>query len=108
MKEIRKLEVEYSTEQLLNRIKEMGEEITRDYKHKELIIVGVLKGSFYFFADLTREIDLPIQIDFMSIGVYPNSTNETGVVRIVKDLDLEIMDKHVLIIEGTEYRIDRF
>ncbi len=99
MTNTKNLEVEYSIEHLHARIKEIGEEITRDYKHKELIIVGVLKGSFYFFSDLTREIDLPIQIDFMSIGVYPNSTNETGVVRIVKDLDLEIMDKHVLIIE---------
>ena len=99
MSEIKEMKIEFSTKQLLERIKELGHEISRDYEGKELILVGVLKGSFYFFADLSRNIDIPIQLDFISIGVYPNSTNETGVVRIVKDLDLDITGKHVLVIE---------
>ncbi len=99
MEDIKKMEVEYTTEQILKRVKELGQEISRDYKSKDLILVGVLKGSLYFFADLTREIDIPIQLDFISIGVYPHTTNETGVVRIVKDLDVDITGKHVIVIE---------
>ena len=99
MEEIKKIEVEYTTEQILERVKELGREISRDYEGKDLILVGVLKGSLYFFADLTREIDIPIQLDFISIGVYPHTTNETGVVRIVKDLDVDITGKHVIVIE---------
>ena len=99
MEEIKKMEVEYTTEQILERVKELGHEISRDYEGKDLILVGVLKGSLYFFADLTREIDIQIQLDFISIGVYPHTTNETGVVRIVKDLDVDITGKHVIVIE---------
>ena len=99
MEDIKEIKIEFSTKELMERIKELGREISRDYEGKELILVGVLKGSLYFFADLTREIDIPIQLDFISIGVYPNTTNETGVVRIVKDLDLDITGKHVLVIE---------
>jgi hypoxanthine phosphoribosyltransferase len=77
----------------------MGEKITADYEGKELVVIGVLKGSSYFLADLTRYIDLPIKIDFISIGVYQGSTNQTGAVRITKDLDIDVCTKHVLIIE---------
>ena len=99
IEDIKEMTIEYTTEQLMTRVKELGREISRDYAGKELILVGVLKGSFYFFADISREIDIPIQLDFISIGVYPNTTNETGIVRIVKDLDLDITGKHVIVIE---------
>ena len=99
MEEIQEMKIEFSTKQIMERIKELGREISRDYEGKELILVGVLKGSFYFYADLSREIDIPLQVDFISIGVYPNSTTDTGVVRITKDLDLDITGKHVLVIE---------
>ncbi len=91
--------VVFSEEVLKERVKSIGEQINRDYAGKDLIMVSVLKGTLYFFADLTRFIDIPIQLDFMAIGVYPNSTNDTGVVRITKDLDADISGKDVLIIE---------
>lgn len=91
--------VVFSEDTLKERIRLIGEQINRDYAGKELILVSVLKGTLYFFADLTRFINIPVQLDFMAIGVYPNSTNQTGIVRITKDLDLDISGKHVLIIE---------
>ena len=91
--------IAYSTEELQRRISETGKEITGDYRDRELILIGVLKGSLYFLADLSRAIDLPIQIDFISIGIYANSSGQTGVVRITKDLDHDISGKHVLVIE---------
>ncbi len=88
-----------STETIQVRIAELGRQIQEDYAEKELILVGVLKGSIYFMADLTRAIDLPIKFDFMTIGTIPNTTNQTGIVRITKDLDLDVTGKHVLLIE---------
>lgn len=89
----------FSADVIQKRINELGEQISHDYEDKDLILVGVLKGSLYFLADLTRAISLPVQLDFISIGTYPNMTNQKGIVRIVKDLDLEITGKHVLVIE---------
>lgn len=90
----------YSHQEIQNRVAELGKEITRDYLEKELVLVCVLKGTLYFFADLTRSIDLPAVLDFISVGVYPGTTNQTGIVRITKDLDIDITGKHVLVIEG--------
>lgn len=84
---------------LRERIKELGKQISRDYIDKELILVGVLKGAFYFLSDLTRMIDIPVKIDLISIGVYSNTTGQSGIVRINKDLDINILGKHVLIVE---------
>ncbi len=89
----------YQEKEIMERIREIGREINRDYAGKELVLVGVLKGSLYFFADLTRAIDIPILMDFMSIGTYPTTTNRQGIVRITKDLDIEITGRHVLVIE---------
>lgn len=89
----------FSTSELMNRISQIGRQISQEYAGKELILVSVLKGSLYFFADLTRAIDIPIQLDFITIGKYPNTTNQTGVVRLTKDLDLDITGKHVLLVE---------
>ena len=99
MKNFADKRIAFSEETLERRIRELGEQISKDYADKELVLVCVLKGSLYFFTDLTRAIDLPIQLDFISVGVYPNATSQTGVVRIIKDLDLDISGKHVLVIE---------
>lgn len=88
-----------SREALEERILVLGKQISEDYAGKELILVGVLKGAIYFLTDLSKAIDLPLQIDLMSIGVFSNSTGKSGVVRIVKDLDYDITDKHVIIVE---------
>lgn len=91
--------IRYSEETIKKRIQEIGAEITRDYAGMDLILVSVLKGSLYFFADLSRAIHLPVQLDFISIGTYPTTTNQQGIVRITKDLDLEITGKSVLLVE---------
>ena len=89
----------YSEETLKNRIRELGAQITADYEGKELVLVAVLKGSLYFFADLSRAIPSPLQTDCIAIGMYANATSQSGVVRITKDLDLDISNKHVLVVE---------
>jgi hypoxanthine phosphoribosyltransferase len=89
----------YTTETIQKRIAELGQQITKDYEGQELIMIGVLKGSMYFIADLSRQIGLPVKLDFMTIGTIPNTTSQTGIVRITKDVDLDITGKHVLLIE---------
>ncbi|MFS8500474.1 MAG: hypoxanthine phosphoribosyltransferase [Caldicoprobacter sp.] len=84
---------------LMRRIAEMGEQITRDYQGKDLVLVGILKGSVLFLADLVKHIKLPLVIDFMAVSSYGSSTRSSGVVRILKDLDEEIEGKDVLIVE---------
>lgn len=86
-------------EAIKTRIAELGAEITAAYEGKELILVGVLKGALMFIVDLARAIDLPLEIDFMVVSSYGRSTESSGVVRIVKDLDANIEGKHVLIVE---------
>ena len=81
------------------KIKEIGAEISRDYKDKDLMLVGVLKGSVMFMADLMKEITIPCTMDFMAVSSYGNSTETSGVVRILKDLDYQIENKDVLIVE---------
>jgi hypoxanthine phosphoribosyltransferase len=88
-----------SGEELNQRVKTLGSQISADYAGKELILVGVLKGAIYFLTDLSQAIDLPLQIDLISIGVFSNSTGKSGVVRIVKDLDYDITGKHVIVVE---------
>jgi hypoxanthine phosphoribosyltransferase len=93
------LDVLYSAEQIARRIKELGAEITRDYAGKDLVLVGVLKGSCIFMADLMREIDLNLTIDFMAVSSYKDQTSSTGDVEILKDLSNPIRDKHVIVVE---------
>lgn len=83
----------------MTRISEMGEEITRDYQGKDLVVIGILKGAVMFLADLVKQIKLPLTIDFMAVSSYGRSTHSSGVVRILKDLDEEIEGKDVLIVE---------
>jgi hypoxanthine phosphoribosyltransferase len=84
---------------LRRRIEELGEEISADYAGREVLLVGVLKGAVFFMADLMRQLSLPCEIDFMAISSYGEGTDSSGVVRILKDLDSNITDRHVLILE---------
>lgn len=84
---------------LQNKIQELGLQITEDYKGKDLLIVCVLKGAVVFVSDLIKQIKLPLEIDFMAVSSYGNSTKSSGVVRILKDLDKDIKGKDLLIVE---------
>ncbi|MEY2425757.1 MAG: hypoxanthine phosphoribosyltransferase, partial [Actinomycetota bacterium] len=88
-----------SEEQLQNRIRELGKEITADYDGRPPLLVGVLKGAFVFMADLARAIDLAVEFDFMAVASYGAATKSSGVVRIVKDLDADLTNRHVLVVE---------
>lgn len=92
-------EVLISAEEIDAKLAEMGAAITRDYKGKELLLIGILKGAFVVMADLSRHIDLPVEFDFMAVSSYGSATKSSGVVRILKDLDQEISGRHVLIVE---------
>ena len=85
--------------ELQQRINDLGKEITADYVDGPPLLVGILKGAFMFMADLARAIDLPVEFDFMAVSSYGSATRTSGVVRIVKDLDLDLTDRHVLIVE---------
>jgi hypoxanthine phosphoribosyltransferase len=93
------LEVLYSADEIRERIDELGAQITREYAGKELVLVGVLKGSCVFMADLMRVIDLPMTIDFMAVSSYKDGTISTGDVEILKDLSNPIRGKHVVVVE---------
>ncbi|MCR6515042.1 MAG: hypoxanthine phosphoribosyltransferase [Clostridium sp.] len=92
-------EVLFDEKQLAERVKELGEKISEDYRGKDLVVVGVLKGSVVFTSDLIKNISIPCELDFMAVSSYGNSTETSGVVRILKDLDHSIENKHVLIVE---------
>lgn len=93
-------EVLLSQEQLKDIVKRLGEQITKDYEGKKLILVSVLKGSVVFMGDLMREIKIPCYIDFMSVSSYGNSTSSSGAVKIIKDLDTNVIEgSHLLIVE---------
>ncbi len=85
-------------EDIRNRIKEIGMEINNDYKNKNPILIGVLKGAFVFLADLLRELNIPVEIDFLGISSY-TGTKSSGIVRITQDLSLNIEDRDVILIE---------
>jgi hypoxanthine phosphoribosyltransferase len=86
-------------EEIRTRIGELGKEIAADYDGKDPLLVAVLKGAFIFMADLSRAIDIPLEVDFMAVSSYGASTRSSGVVRIVKDLDIDLADRHVVIVE---------
>ncbi len=88
-----------SEEEIAHRLREMGEEISRDYHGERLLVVGVLRGAFMVMADLARHISIPVEFDFMAVSSYGSSTKTSGVVRILKDLDEEIAGRHVLLVE---------
>jgi hypoxanthine phosphoribosyltransferase len=86
-------------DELQARIEQLGKEITADYGGRSVLLVGVLKGAFMFMADLARCIDLPVEFDFMAVSSYGSATKTSGVVRIVKDLDLDLSGRHVIVVE---------
>ena len=88
-----------SQEKIRARVEELGEKITKDYRGKELTCIGTLKGSFVFFADLVRHIDLPMKIDFLGASSYGSQLTTSGVVKITLDLSMPVADRHVLIVE---------
>jgi hypoxanthine phosphoribosyltransferase len=85
--------------ELQQRIRELGKDLTSDYAANPPLLVGILKGAFMFMADLARAIDLPVEFDFMAVSSYGSATRTSGVVRIMKDLDLDLTGRHVLIVE---------
>jgi hypoxanthine phosphoribosyltransferase len=89
----------YSSADIRRRVSELGRELTADYAGRDVVLVAVLKGSAMFLADLVRELDLPVALDFMSISSYGPTTEKSGRVRIVKDLDRDIGGRDVLIVE---------
>src|SRR3989440_7930356 len=92
-------EVLIDRDALQRRIHELGDEISNDYAGRDLLLVGVLKGAVFFMADLMRNLTIPCEIDFMAISSYGDSTDSSGVVRILKDLDINIEGRHVLVVE---------
>ena len=91
--------VMFDEQALATKNAELGKLITQEYKGKEVIVVGILKGAVVFFSDLIRQIDMPIQIDFMVASSYGNGTESSGKVNIKKDLSVDIKGKHVLLVE---------
>lgn len=89
----------FTEDQIRDRVRELGAEITQDYAGRDLLVVTVLKGGFYFLADLTRAVDLPLAIDFMAISSYRGGKGATGAVRLIKDLDEETTGRHLLLVE---------
>ena len=85
--------------ELQRRIAELGRQLSEDYADRDLLLIGVLKGAVFFMADLMRHISVPCEVDFMAISSYGAATDSSGVVRILKDLDLNIEGRHVLVVE---------
>ena len=92
-------EVLIDQDTLRTRVEELGAEISVDYEGRDLLLVGVLKGAIFFISDLMRGLTVPCEIDFMAISSYGASTDSSGVVRILKDLDINIEGRHVLVVE---------
>jgi hypoxanthine phosphoribosyltransferase len=92
-------EVLVQKDELEHRVRQLGKEISRDYEGQDLVLVGVLKGAVFFLSDLMRHIEIPCEVDFMAVASYGSSTDSSGVVRILKDLDAAIDGRDVLIVE---------
>lgn len=92
-------EVLVAADEIQDKIRELAKQITEDYRGHDLLLVGVLKGAFVFMSDLARHIELPIEFDFMAVSSYGSASKSSGVVRILKDLDYEISNRHVLLVE---------
>ena len=88
-----------SEQEIATRVRELAEEVDADYAGREVLLVGVLKGAVMFMADFARALRTPVSMEFMAVSSYGSSTSSSGVVRILKDLDREIADKHVLVVE---------
>lgn len=86
-------------EEIRKMVADLGARITNDYRGKELFLIGVLKGGFMFLADLVREIRIPVELDFISVSSYGSSTKSSGIVQLIKDVDVPLNEKHVIIVE---------
>ena len=93
------LEVYITEEKIRERVAELGEEITRDYRGKDLFVIAVLRGAIFFAVDLVRHVDLPLVLDFVQISSYGDGTESNGRAKITRELDLSIKDKDVLVVE---------
>jgi len=93
------LEVYITEEKIRKRVAELGEEITRDYRGKDLFVIAVLRGAIFFAVDLVRHVDLPLVLDFVQISSYGDGTESNGRAKITRELDLSIKDKDVLVVE---------
>jgi hypoxanthine phosphoribosyltransferase len=109
------IDILYDADTIAKRVRELGRQITEDYKGDELIVVGILKGSFVFMSDLVRSIDLPLRCEFMGVSSYGDDTASSGVVRVTHDLTEPIHDANVLIVEDiidtgltVRYLLDNF
>lgn len=89
----------FTAEQIEARVSELAADISRDYAGQEIVVIGILKGAFVFCADLVRRINVPAQVDFMAVSSYGQSTESSGVIRIVKDLEAIVEGRHVLLVE---------
>ncbi|NEW09577.1 hypoxanthine phosphoribosyltransferase [Paenibacillus sp. SYP-B3998] len=92
-------EVLYSEEQIQDKIKELGDQLSNDYEGKNPLVICVLKGAFIFMADLVKQIKVPLELDFMAVSSYGQSTKSSGVVKIIKDLDVPVEGRHIIIVE---------
>ena len=92
-------EVLIDEETLASRVAELGAEVSADYQGRDLLLIGVLKGAVFFMADLMRHLTVPCEVDFMAISSYGDSTDSSGIVRILKDLDINIEGRDVLVVE---------
>ena len=92
-------ELLYTEQQIQQRVAEMGEQISKDFAGRNPLVVCVLKGAFMFLSDLMKRITIPVELDFMAISSYGASTKSSGVVKIIKDLDIPVDGRHVLIVE---------
>ena len=93
------IDVLLTEKEISDRVRQLGRQISDDYRGKDLVLVGVLKGSVVFMADLMRSIDIPVSVDFIVIASYGASTRSSGIVRLIKDLDDSAEGKHILIVE---------
>ena len=92
-------EILVQRDDLAHRVRELAAEISRDYEGRDLLLIGVLKGAVFFLSDLMRSLEVPCEVDFMAVASYGSSTDSSGVVRILKDLDAPIAGREVLIVE---------
>jgi hypoxanthine phosphoribosyltransferase len=92
-------EILVQRDELEHRVRELAQEVSRDYADRDLLLVGVLKGAVFFLSDLMRHLEIDCEVDFMAVSSYGSSTDSSGVVRILKDLDISIEGRHVVIVE---------
>lgn len=92
-------EILYDEEQIRHKVKELGQQLSRDFENRNPLVICILKGAFIFMADLVKAMDIPLEIDFMAVSSYGASTKSSGVVKIVKDLDVPVEGRDVLIVE---------